>query len=71
MLIFQILLARRRKELPNFMDNFLFTSEPGLKQFYYQLNPDFWNWLEKLTGRKLTNEAQTGLPVEIENLATD
>ena len=52
-----------QKVANDFMDKFLFISEPGLKQFYYRLNPNFWNWLEKLTGRKLVDKS----PVKVEN----
>jgi hypothetical protein len=37
----------------DFFDRFLALSEPGLKPYYYYLSPDFWDWIEKTTGRKL------------------
>jgi len=46
----------------NFFDQFTYLFEPGLKQFYYELNPDFWQWLEKLTGKKLVEEAVASTP---------
>jgi hypothetical protein len=36
-----------------YFDRFTFLAEPGLRPFYYQLNPGFWNWIEALTGKKL------------------
>ncbi|MCX6739461.1 MAG: hypothetical protein NT098_05465 [Candidatus Parcubacteria bacterium] len=36
----------------DFYDKFMYLSQPGFKQFYYDLNPMFWRWLEKVTGRK-------------------
>jgi hypothetical protein len=46
------------KDLANdFFDQFSYLSEPGLKQFYYDLNPEFWQWVEKLTGKKLVEAA--------------
>lgn len=37
----------------DFFDRFQAMSEPGLKPYYYYLSPDFWEWMEKTTGRKL------------------
>lgn len=37
----------------DFFDQFVYLSEPGFQQFYYDLNPDFWQWVENLTGKKL------------------
>ncbi|HAH07138.1 MAG TPA: hypothetical protein DCM05_11565 [Elusimicrobia bacterium] len=37
----------------DFFDRFLAMSEPGFKPYYYYLSPDFWEWMEKTTGRKL------------------
>ncbi|MDD4902301.1 MAG: hypothetical protein PHE24_04130 [Patescibacteria group bacterium] len=37
----------------DFFDQFLYLTEPGFKPFYHQLNPDFWKWIEKITGRRL------------------
>lgn len=34
----------------DFVHKFLFISEPGLRKHYYDLSPDFWQWIEKLTG---------------------
>jgi hypothetical protein len=40
----------------DFVDKFIFISEPGLRKQYYELNPDFWGWLEQLTGRNVFGE---------------
>ncbi|MFA6534236.1 MAG: hypothetical protein WCT37_03625 [Patescibacteria group bacterium] len=37
----------------DFYDKFILLSEPGFHQFYYDLNPNFWQWLGQLTGKTL------------------
>jgi hypothetical protein len=44
------------KTANDFLDQFLYLAEPGLKQFYLDLNPGFWDWLEQLTGRNVFGE---------------
>jgi hypothetical protein len=42
-----------RQAVGDFFDLFFVISEPGLKPYYYYLSPDFWQWVEKMTGRKV------------------
>lgn len=42
-----------RRTADDFFELFLVMSEPGLKPYYYYLSPDFWQWVEKQTGKKL------------------
>lgn len=45
----------------DFFDQFVYLSEPGFQQFYYDLNPDFWQWVENLTGKKLAEVTVTSI----------
>jgi len=42
-----------RQAVGDFFDLFFAISEPGLRPFYYYLNPDFWQWVEKMTGKRV------------------
>lgn len=57
-----------REAAGDFFDQFTYLYEPGFQQFYYELNPDFWQWIKKLTNMNLaygltssTAEAATGI----------
>jgi hypothetical protein len=39
--------------LGEFIDAFLTLAEPGLRPDYYRINPDFWEWLRRETGRSI------------------
>lgn len=45
--------AEGRKSLQAYANGFLKAAEPGLRAEYYRLNPGFWEWLRKETGRSL------------------
>lgn len=42
-----------RRTVDDFFELFLVMSEPSLKPYYYYLSPDFWQWVEQQTGKKL------------------
>ena len=42
-----------RQAAAEFFDFFFAMSEPGLRPYYYYLSPDFWQWMENLTGKKV------------------
>jgi len=42
-----------RQTAGDFFDLFFAISEPGLRPYYYYLSPNFWQWIEKLSGKKV------------------
>jgi hypothetical protein len=42
-----------RKSAEDFFVRFTVMSEPGLRPYYHQLSPEFWDWAGQLTGKKL------------------
>ena len=39
--------AGTRRVAREFLERFARMSEPGLKRYYRELNPEFWDWVEK------------------------
>lgn len=42
-----------KQALTDYLDAFQTIAEPGLLPDYYRLNPDFWEWLRRETGRSI------------------
>jgi len=41
-----------RALVSEFYKEFQLLKEPGFDQYYYDLNPDFWKWVEQITGKR-------------------
>jgi hypothetical protein len=49
--------AADKAVLGGFVDAFAALAEPGLLTDYYRINPDFWEWLRRETGRSIPKPA--------------
>jgi len=52
----------------DFYNKFVYLSEPGFKEFYYNLNPLFWQWIEKLTGKILVSAPESTMTAALNGL---
>jgi hypothetical protein len=54
--------AADKAVLGEFVDAFTTIAEPGMRDYYYLINPDFWEWLRREAGKSLAAPAPTTVP---------